>query len=185
MIGGLNGLKGLDPKRREPRTPKVEPLGCVGVCLETLSTPPGGHLRLQEIEFWTGAGYTGTKLTGTPYATIETGGGSVTGAFDGTTSPSTWWQADLTILSAKVGLITQVNPVEYAGKPGLPFVGGASPKSFRLNAYNGANFWCSDYRVYVLNAAWVDGEVRQAWTVAGKFSGIAYPGASTWWGTDL
>lgn len=177
----LRGLMKLDPKRREP---KGKNLGLVGVCLETLMVPPGNYVILTEIEFWTGPGYTGTKLTGTPYATKDSGGGVAANVFDGNFAGSSFWSADLSTGLAKIGLTSIPNPIQYAGTPPV-FVAMSAAKSLRITAYDTANYWCSAYRLYYLNASLIDDKVAFAWKVAAEFSGIAFPGGYQNWGTDL
>lgn len=182
MIGGLNGLKGLDPKRkRAPREPEVISLGLAGICLETLMVPSGGYIILFEMELWSGPGYTGTRLTGSAYATKDSGGGVATQAFDG--SGSTFWSADLSTGPAKIGIGVWPNPISYAGT--LPvFSAMPTPKSFRILAHN-EQYWCSAFRLYHLDATLVDGQAVFTWKVAGEFTGIPWPGTNQYAGVSL
>lgn len=182
MIGGLNGMKGLDPRRRrERREPEPVSLGCAGVCLETLMVPSDNKVTLYEIEFWSGPGYTGTKLTGTPYATKDSGGGSAANAFDG--SGLSWWSADLSTGPAKIGIATDANLISYAGTLS-GFVTMPPPMSFRMLAYSGVN-WCSAFRLYTLDVFLTGDQVALIWKVAGEFTDIPSPGPSNYGGVDL
>lgn len=194
MIGGLNGLKGLDPRRlRRGQDLSALFSGYAAVRMRSIQKATNLSWVMREFEIYPEENFGGSKLTGTSFVTAgvtDVGATSAPDArnlFDGNLG-NHWVESSAAPVGVCVGLefgtfILETPPMLGAVGEESTFIfnSGKQIKSFRLYTYDAGRLpptFAIDAFAYYQRG----GKIYGSWRQLGEYSGYTYPGNSQWLG---